>query len=238
MVKIHFITFGNNCYINSSKRLKKEAEDFGIFDTVNSYTNEDLKKDYEFWKHHGDFILNNHRGGGYWLWKSYLILQRMKQIENDDILFYCDAGCELKKSGIKRMQEYIEIVKNSKYGILNFELPYLEDEYTKMDTILELDALHLSKTKQLISGAIIIKKCEHSIKVIKEWFKYNSIYHLVNDTPSKAPNVDYFVAHRHDQSIFSILCKKYGSEIIKDETWPFDDINWDTNMPIWATRKK
>ena len=37
---------------------------------------------------------------------------------------------------------------------------------------------------------------------------FNENFHLIDDTPSKAPNFNGFLENRHDQSIFSILCKK------------------------------
>jgi hypothetical protein len=238
MTQKYFITFGSNQYVNSANRIIKEAENFKIFSSIKAYFNADLEKYEEFWNQHKNFIKQNSRGGGYWVWKSFLILETLKNIEDNDILVYCDAGCELKISGLDRLKEYFNMVNESEYGILNFELPYLEDRFTKMDTILSLDALNLSKTNQLLSGIIILRKCPHSVKIIEEWYKYSQNYHLINDIPSYSKNVEYFEAHRHDQSIYSILCKKYGSVIIRDETWPFDDKNWDLKFPIWATRKK
>ena len=49
---------------------------------------------------------------------------------------------------------------------------------------------------------------------------------------------DYFVSHRHDQGILSVIRKLEGSiEIDKNETWdkPFE-IKC-KNYPFWATRK-
>ena len=236
--QIRFITFGNNYYVNSSNRIKKEAEELDIFNSVKAYFNSDLESYNEFWNTHKNFILSNSRGGGYWIWKSFLILENLKDMKDNDILVYCDAGCEIKKTGLKRLKEYFEMINNNQYGILNFELPYLEDRFTKMDTIIALDALELSKTKQLLSGIIILKKCPHTVKIVEEWYKHSCNYHLIDDSPSVSSNVEYFDNHRHDQSIYSILCKKYGSVIIRDETWPFNNVNWDLNFPIWATRKK
>jgi hypothetical protein len=36
-------------------------------------------------------ILNCNRGGGYWLWKPYIINKTLKKINDDDIIFYIDS---------------------------------------------------------------------------------------------------------------------------------------------------
>ena len=46
-----------------------------------------------------------------------------------------------------------------------------------------------------------------------------------------------FIDHRHDQSLFSLLRKKYGTILIPDETWYPDFRNPQVlNYPILATR--
>ena len=44
-----------------------------------------------------EFIINNQkclnktRGGGYWLWKPYIINETLNKIKDGDLLFYLDA---------------------------------------------------------------------------------------------------------------------------------------------------
>jgi hypothetical protein len=63
-------------------------------------------------------------------------------------------------------------------------------------------------------------------------------YHLINDSPSQTPNDISFHEPRHDQSLFSVLRKKYGSEMSDfDETW-FGP-NWTVSgdrYPFWSMR--
>ena len=67
---IHFITYGNDSYAKSKERLVNEANNIGWFETSRSYGPEDL--DEEFVKKF-KYILDYKRGGGYWLWKPYII---------------------------------------------------------------------------------------------------------------------------------------------------------------------
>lgn len=238
--KIIFLTFGNEKYFNSLERLKNESVEFNIFDKILIYNDIDLKNNFpDFWKTHENFILNNKRGYGYWIWKSYLVLKTLENMNDNDILIYADAGCTLNKHGLNRFNEYLDIVKNSKYGILSFELPFLEKFYTKIDLFshMSLDNDEYLNSKQLMATIFILKKCSHTEFLINEWYKISSIYNLLDDSPSKINNDVNFIEHRHDQSIFSLIRKKYGTEIIPDETWcsNFKSENV-KNYPILSTR--
>jgi hypothetical protein len=72
--------------MNSKNRIKNEAESFNIFDNIVIYNDENLKTDFpEFWSTHGNFINNNSRGYGYWIWKSYLVLKTLESMNENDM---------------------------------------------------------------------------------------------------------------------------------------------------------
>ncbi len=60
-------------------------------------------------------------------------------------------------------------------------------------------------------------------------------YELINDI--KNNEEPYFIENRHDQSIYSIIVKKYGSIKLPDETY-FNDWANGINYPILAKRNK
>ena len=157
-------------------------------------------------------------------------------MNSNDILVYCDSGCEINQKGKNRLQEYFKIVSNSPYGILSFQMSqHREYEWTKMDIFkkmaIDIDSSTFN-SGQLIGGIIIIKKCEHSLKVFKEILEISENYNLINDSQSNLKNHPDFIENRHDQSISSIIRKKRGTEIIEDETVY---MNNDT-IPIYAKR--
>jgi len=240
-IKKYFITFGgpSKRFHDAVNRIKKEAEELGIYDKIIGYTDKELKDKNKFWRKHGKFIESNPRGYGYWLWKSFITKETLKEMNENDILVYADSGCSLNKNGNKRLLEYFDIVKNSNLGILSFELDYIEKSYTKMDIFKEMNVFELMDTKQLVGGIFIIRKCERTVNLVKEWYKLCSNYHLISDEPSKIPNSPDFIDNRHDQSIFSLLRKKRGTEILRDETYFYPD--WEIlgkNYPIWAVRNR
>ena len=238
-LKKYFITFGGptDNYHQTVNRICNETKAIGVFDQINGFTDLDLKNDYDFWSKHGDFIQKNPRGYGYWLWKSYLVNKVLNTMSDNEILVYADAGCSINSNGKTRLLEYFDIVNKSKFGFLSFRLSHLIKTYTKMDTIDFFDARDLLDQYQLVGGIFILRKCEHSVRLIHAWYEFCSYYHLIDDTPSIIPNDSSFIDHRHDQSVFTLLIYKIGGEIIDDETY-FNNWNQDgIKYPIWATRK-
>jgi hypothetical protein len=221
-MKYFFITFGNKTYRKSRIRLAKEADKLKIFNFIRAYTPKDFGPDFK--KQHGSFIKENKRGFGYFIWKSYLINKTLKIMDDNDILVYVDAGCTLIPKFKPRLLEYFDIINQSEYGMLNFNLGSMEYQYTKSDLADKLGVLHddsIMNAPQVAGGIQIIRKCPHSIDIVEKWCYYSTEnYHNIDNSPSIIPNHPDFKEHRHDQSVISLLVKKFGSEKIKDETYP------------------
>jgi len=207
-----FITFGagRQNYYDAGERLLRQAKNIGVFDRCILYTDRNLKEDRPFWQEHGSFIENNPRGYGYWLWKPYLIKKNMEQCANGDIILYCDSGCEIdqKKAGL--FPQFFEIAKQDK--ILATKAGCIERQSNKMDLLIELglqdESVHYEEQRQ--SGIILFYVCDETRDLVNKWYTLASDYHLIDDSPSIAPNYDDFIEHRHDQSIFSLLTKQHS----------------------------
>jgi hypothetical protein len=93
-----FITFGGPKfnYQNRVKRICYEATNLDFFDEIVGFTDIDLKNDTTFWAKHGEFIENNKRGYGYWLWKPFLIKKALEGINDNDILLLVKHSSSLK----------------------------------------------------------------------------------------------------------------------------------------------
>jgi hypothetical protein len=218
------VTFADKKYQNTRDRLKTEAESLGIFDNVYALTETDL--DNTFLIKHNEFINNNQRGYGYWIWKPQVIKQTMESVPENSIIIYCDAGCSLENK-----DELLKLISQvDAKGILAFKWDGdKESSWSKMDTINRIfpDG---SDTPQIIATAVIFRKCKTSQKIVNDWLQYCEDYHLVDDSESYDLNPDNFREHRHDQSIFSLLCKKYRVKTIPNTV--------DGGGPIKASRLK
>lgn len=186
-----------------------QANNLQLFDKLIFYTDEYLKNDKIFWTHHSRFIENNKRGYGYWLWKSYIIKKTMENMKNGDVLLYLDCGCEIDNNKKELIRDYLEHVKEE-YIIITHT--HIERDWTKMDLIIKLNMLDdkYLNTQQHEAGAIFIFVCEETINLVNKWYELACDYDNINDNSSIYKNLDCFKEHRHDQSVFSLLTKKYN----------------------------
>ena len=232
---IYFLTYGDENYKVSSKRLVREARRFGCFREIYSCNKKDL--DQQFKLQFKD-VLNQRRGAGYWIWKPYLINKYLKRINKGDILVYLDAGCSINKKGFNRFCEYIKMLDNSDQGIISFDLTHPENLYTNKACFKYFKYKNRDRNKgQLLAGILIMKKNDLICKQINLWLK--TVYENVNLFTDKLTNNENknFKFHRHDQSVFSLIRKQFNPLIIKDETF-FEDFNSDKarKYPFHATR--
>ena len=244
---IHFITYGDEKFSKSKKRLLKEAEEFGKFKTIKGYGPEDLPKG--FIKRFED-ILKKPRGGGYWLWRPMILLDSLKKIENNEFLVYLDAGCALNKQGEKRFLDYITLLDKSDYGILSFQMsgnngPGLleKEKWWSIKEIfnhfeVDIDGKE-ANSGQYLGGVFIMKKNKHLDQYMKSYIESilkNPYY--CTDKYNNQNQITEFRENRHEQSVSSILRKKIGSVVIDgDESWfpPFGQ-GKSLEYPFWATR--
>lgn len=231
-MKKYFLTFGGGPmpFLEAVDRLTKQAESLHIFDEIHGLKENDLKADTEFWNRHGNFLIYN-RGFGYWLWKPYLIKTIYDKMEEGDVLMYCDCGNELdirKKESIVKLFDIVqtELLLGSYPGEkTKVRSPIINEiNWCKRDVLRYLNVEYdndILYTSQRQANTLVILKCSRTKYLINDWCAItNNNYHLIDDSPSTIPNYDCFIEHRHDQSIFSVLTKKYNlfsEKTVEDE---------------------
>ena len=207
---IYFITFAAGAvnYAEAAVRLIGQADATKLFNKTILYDDTYLKSQEDFWDTHSEFIEKNPRGYGYWIWKPYIIKKTMEQLADGDILLYLDSGCEIDINKKNILKAFLEFIK-SEYIIGSFVSR--EKLYNKMDLVVKLGMLHPSYMDKMQhqGGAILFKVCKKTRELVNEWYELACDYHLIDDTPSVCKEIDGFQEHRHDQSIFSLLTKKY-----------------------------
>ena len=245
-----FLTFASSNIKNSLPRIKSQATNLNFYDEIFAFTESDLDQNFRaFFKDKLKFAI---RGFGYWCWKPQIILQTLSKMEDGDILQYTDAGCHLNYEGKVRLAEYFEIVRNDPKGVIAFQQKppefydgrhlnyYMDSEYTKGDLI---KFFKLQNNKALINsptigaGVIFIRKCKFSNNLINEWlnvFYYD--FRLADDSESIMPNLKNFIEHRHDQAIFSLLCKVNNVSTLSAFEYWYPKKN--TQNPDWLSLTK
>lgn len=80
------------------------------------------------------------------------------------------------------------------------------------------DAMGFQETNQCLASFIVIRKSAMSMQFMREYLDYCCNPKILTDLDNLCglPNYPGFTAHRHDQSIFSLLCKKYQLQGFRD----------------------
>ncbi|KIO78009.1 hypothetical protein TH53_06160 [Pedobacter lusitanus] len=236
-MKTHFITYGDDKYRDQRKLLKQTATDSAFFDEVKIFSPSAI--DPVFTKHFQS-ILQQPRGGGYWIWKPYFIKKTLDSLPDNDILIYADAGCLINKKGKQRFNDYKLLLEATDTGTLAFQLPHKESEYTKREVFDYFEVSdEIINSDQLMATVILLRKCQHATSLVNQW--YDTLYEnsaLFTDEKDSAIQHPSFIDHRHDQSIFSIIRKTRGALILPDETYFQNFVKDGGSCPFWAARLK
>jgi hypothetical protein len=210
--KKYFITFsdGSPSYLDAGERIKSQAEDLNIFDKCIHYSNKHLMDDSEYWNKHKNFIINttHKKGQGYYIWKPYLIQKTMNKMNDGDILLYLDAGCEID---IKKKNKLLNLINKVKKDLIIGSFTNFKEKcWTKRDLSFSMNVKNENlETRQRQAGLILLLVCPKTRELVNEWNTIAQNYNLLDSSKSKLKNDDCFKDNRHDQSIFSLLTKKY-----------------------------
>lgn len=235
-MKKHLVTYGDTNYKDIKESFLKSAVTAGFFDEIHSFSELDLdagfyKKIYE--------PVKSCRGGGYWIWKPYFVKKILNNLETNDILIYCDAGCTINKNGKNRFNQYIDMVLAAESGTVDFALNWREYQFTKAEVFSYFQsASEIMNSAQLVGGILILRKCPHTIKLVDLWLETAVNHPFLFTDEQKSSQYEGFIDHRHDQSIFSVIRKTYGANIIPNETSFRDFEKKGQPFPFWATQFK
>lgn len=237
--KIHLILYADEKFKNAKNRIYSEALNTNWFFSIKCYGPEDLSISF---KNEFKSILSLERGGGFWIWKFDIILNRLEEINYGDFLIYIDSGCTININGSERFRQYIQMIKNNEKKIISFQMDHIEKTFTTKEIfelfgIIENDPIELSG--QYVATILIMQKCDAVINIFKDGINKIKIdNNIITDYYNKNQR-PCFKDNRHDQSILSIIRKLHGSIVIQDETYNID-FNSESiqKIPFLATRKR
>ena len=226
-MKLKFLSYGDKAFTKSRHRIKHEALSLNFFTDIKIHTELTISKLKEYkdaikGKEFAD-VFKEKRGGGYWMWKPLIVYEELSKLNKNDILYYADAGCTIPNEPITitKLKQYKQIVEKHKSGIFSFMTDFPESEWTKADIFNHFDVLRdkeVYNTRQITANRAVIRKCDESMKIVKLWWETAKYHpHLFSDQKSKTSNFKNFLENRHDQSIWSIVCKKFNVAQSKEE---------------------
>lgn len=152
------------------------------------------------------------RGFGLWSWKPTIILHELKKLDVNEVLFYLDAG-DLFLPNI--VDVYRSALENQDF--LLFEGGGTIREYSKRSVLKSFDFDgHRHRSKRMIEAGISFwKNSPASVEVLREWESSCRNLSLLNGPSAEEPQFSNFIAHRHDQSLLTLIAIKSGASVIK-----------------------
>ncbi len=203
------ITFGTAEFESTLERVQHSAKKFGIRD-IRIY-----RPDHPAFRRAVDEnpeIMRQPRGAGYWLWKPYIILDTISNVEPGTVVIYADGdNCYIADPA-----PLIALAATRDVVLFDNKIGRLQRIWTKRDCFVLMDAdvpLHWNR-RQLASGVVIFRAGPRARQFFEEWKSAMRDPRALTDAPNVCglPNFDGFIEHRHDQSILTILAVKHQIE--------------------------
>jgi hypothetical protein len=207
-MKKYILLYDDHTHSHYLTKLIESIKQFSDFELI-VFQKEDID---EKFKTENMEILSKERGGGYWLWKPYIINEILNKIDNGDYLFYLDSKYyfteDFTNLYIEKIKETDIIVWANKPN----EDGYYMKNWCKMDVILKYDIYDLvfnHNAPDCSASAIFIKKTDFSKHIMKQWLNMCCNYSDITDSESVNKNDPVlFCEHRHDQSLLSTVLHK------------------------------
>lgn len=225
------INYADKPYREAQKYNTKTAYKKGQVNRVIEYGPHDIDK--EYLNQHGyAFVQNNPRIGKYGLWRPHIIMQTLNKINHGDYIIYCDSGAYY----LNDVNHLIQKMHKENVDLLLFEDSAPEKSLTKRDIFvyMGLDYPKYTDTKQRISTFFVIRKSDWSEKFFNEYFELaNNAAFLFTDEKNKLGFKNYpeFLDTRHNQSVLSLLSKKYSVPAFRDPS------QWGNGQGVFTVAK-
>lgn len=205
----YFITYGDQRFTRSAKRLADEAKALGLFEHVLRFSPADLPVEV---KEHP--LMQYARGGGYWFWKPYLIRECLKRMQPDDILVYADSGCTVQPS--HEWKQYFNDLRTK--SIVVFRLGYKNKYYCRRNLMeyVTRHEPHWGEYLQVLGTFLVMRKTDTTCRLVDDWMQLMDKHpEFVTDVPEeeRSQEAPFFRENRHDQSALNACLYRYRMQV-------------------------
>ncbi len=236
-----FIAYADATLAYSLKRIGRQARHLKIFDEVILYTPADLPEELK-----GHPLMRYGKGGGYWLWKPWIIQKTLREHNYGDIVVYADAGSTLRKS--PEWSRLFELM--DRYDTLCFQYAETVPEFarwgntctkikywTKKNALAFLDSYFGDRAYRenckVMGGLLFMKNPDNSL--LRQWLDI-SLNHpelVVDPTPEEMQDQEPgFAYHKHEQSFITALAYYDKTACMLPETYE----KYAPDTFAWASR--
>ncbi len=201
-----FVSYGDELYSEQRERIAKEARTTGVFDDVKVFAPEDLPeglKKKPIFQGRKDVYK---RGGGYWCWKPFVILEVLKVASDGDVVVYADSGSIVRKTFAWHIFFFLMKFCDAIFVEIGGKIKNWTRSSIKNYLARRL-LLSWWNVYQFMATPTFWKKTPATIAFLEEWCRLVCDPNLVGDVAEKdLPFEDKeFIENRHDQAIMSAL---------------------------------
>lgn len=210
MSDVYFVNYSSGSFIRNRRWNNLFIRLFVRPKALLSLTDDDLKKSSIYSANRA--VLDSPRGGGYWAWKPWAILQAFDVANEGDVIIYQDCGKGGRFKNILKPRKMIEfaLAHGQCAGV---EIPEVGmNKFWTKRKCFELMCCNEEKYKnanQVEATTSFWVVNEGNKSIITEWLTYCIDYNVVSDSDDLETEIQGFVEHRHDQSILTNIAVKY-----------------------------
>lgn len=213
-VKVRVVSYAHGCCRRAQRRNRQSALDAEAA-SVHALRYQHLLEGSEFARRHAQ-ILRETRGSGLWIWKPLAISWALKHANRGDIVVYLDAGNRFQ-SNVSLPLQTARLLANSDVAAWRISC-CLERHWTSRCVIDALGAASdaaIVDTEQVTAGFVLLRRTELAERFVAEWLAATENHTLLKGECGGV-NFPGFCEHRADQSLFSLLFKRYGFHAFSD----------------------
>lgn len=216
---LHFLTYTTK---GKKSRVLQDAAFTGWFDTLTELSAKDLGPQIK--THIVKSLRTSEKLG---VWKPWIIATQLEKIDNGDFLLFLEDSCTINPSGHDRFLHYMEKLKECNKGILCFESPFAERQYTTYGIFRYFDSHPSSifgKKRQINCRVLLFQKNSRSLELVYKWLDilYQAPFFFSQrlNTLWQHPG---FKSNKGAQSVFSLISKVDGDcLVITDKVYRVD----------------
>jgi hypothetical protein len=204
---------GSPAFREAAERVAKSAEILSGVSRVVKVTDENLQevcpRTSERFK---EYQSPDFRGFGFMTYKSEVVHRALSGFWGEFLgVVWIDAGCEVYVNPISNHRFKNFKLMASKFGGAVFSLDTPEVYFTKQTLFQRFPELDPSDRTPQIQTTFFFLAGEKGLRIAEKWLEITlERIEYSDESLSVSGEVPNFQTHRHDQSIFSLVCKSEG----------------------------
>lgn len=207
----HFVTFGTAEFIQSAEYALDAARPY--FSCLHPWNPARLRSTPFYAAHRA--VLDEPRGGGYWLWKPFILREALAAAREGEVVMYLDAGAAL----IGDPEPLVSLCERDSVVLFagHYRTPSVPNtcrHWTKRDcfVLMNCDQTRYHDAPMADASVLLVRNDASGRAFVAEWLQYATNPLVLTDAPNRCgrDNLPGFVDHRHDQSVLSLLAARDG----------------------------